>query len=440
MSSGERPQPKIVNDDGYVLLAAAVAVLLVTIVGYAIFGVAAAETKGAVYRQDSTEAFYLADAAVERARAKFLEDETWRDGWTNVAFGRGHYDLALADTTLSDGTVVVNIEATGRVNQAARRIEAVVRVPHTAFDMALFVVGDGEIGGNLCLQGQAYFSGEADFGHHDAHLACGGTYEDGYPLSPPPFKTEQSYYPNTSYYTVQCNKVGTKYVAVIRDKNNNDVSSRAGANPMNEVLTYNSSNKAFTFTFASSAAITKYFDDATGVFKREAGDVAVVINFGKQSLIEAASIANIDIQGGGAILHTSILNARFTGTAEAQRLNNKYWKGGRISLKSVRFQPYNGISCLAYDLGQSGSSQVYLGDATWPGLVYVVHDADNVNSNLTVTGSMVLLNDWDCQGGMNYTYSSTYIARLPTYFLQGWNAGVSGTLEFASWTEVNPGN
>lgn len=438
MSNGERPHPKNVNDDGYVLLAAAVAVLLVTIVGYAIFGVAAAETKGAIYRQDSTEAFYLADAAIERARARFLDDETWRDGWTNVACGRGHYDLALADSTLPDGTVVVNLEATGRVNRAARRIEAVVRVPHTAFDMALFIVGDAEVHGNLCLNGQAYIAGEADFGHHNSHLKCGGTYEEGYELSPPPFKTEQVNYPNTSYYTVQGNKVGTKYVAVIRDKDNNDVSSRAGANPMNDVLTYDSGDKTFTFSFSSTTLITKYFDDATGVFRREAGDAAVVVWFGKQSLIAANSIADIDIKGSGSVINASILNVRFTGTTEAQRLDKDYWKGGRVSLKQVTFAPFNGISIVARSLGQSGSSQVFLGTATWPGLVYVMHDADDVNSNFTVTGSMVIMDDWNCEGGMTYTYSSTYIPRLPVYFLQGWSTGTSGTLEFASWTEVNP--
>ncbi len=437
VANGQR-DPRTAGRDGYVLLAAAVAVLLVTIVGYAIFGVAAAETKGAVYRQDSTEAFYLADAAIERTRAKFLEDEAWRDGWNNVACGRGHYDLALSDTTLANGDELVNIVATGRVNQAARRIRAVVSVPHTAFDMALFIVGDADVGGNLCLNGQAYITGHADFGHHDAHLACGGTYEEGYDLTPPPFKTEQANYPGTSYYTVQCNKVGTRYVAVITDKDGIDVSSRAGTYPMNDVLTYNSSSKTFTFSFNSTTLITKYFDDTTGVFRKDAGTSSVVIWFGKASLIEAASVANIDIQGSSSIIHASILNARFTGTTNAQRLDNDYWRGGRISLKSVRFQPYNGISILAYDLGQSGSAQVYVGDNTWPGLLYVLHDADNVNSNFTVTGSMVLLNDWDCEGGMTYTYNASYIPRLPTYFLQGWNNGVSGTLEFSSWTEVNP--
>lgn len=440
MDTNGRPGQQVIDRDGYVLLAAAVAVLLVTIVGYAIFGVAAAESKGAVYQQESTEAFYLADAAIERARAKFLADEAWRDGWSNVACGRGHYDLAVSDTTLANGTQVVNLVATGRVNRAARRIEAVVTVPHTAFDMALFVIGNGDIKGNLCLNGQAYFTGHADFGNHNAHLTCGGTYQEGYNISPPPFKTEQANYPGSSYYTVQCNKVGSKYVAVIRDKNNIDVSSRAGANPMEDVLSYNSSTKTFSFSFSSAALITKYFDDVTGVFRKDAGTNAVVVWFGKASLIEANSIANISFQGSGSIIHASILNARFTGTTEAQRLNGAYWKGGNVALKSVRFQPYNGISILAYDLGQSGSSQVYVGDATWPGLVYVLHSADSVNSNFSVTGSMVIMNNWECEGGMTYTYNSSYIQRLPTYFLQGWNSGVSGNLEFTSWTEVNPYN
>lgn len=438
MTDGERPQPRTSHDDGYVLLAAAIAVLLVTIVGYAIFGVAASETKSAIYRQDSTEAFYLADAAIERARAKFLDDETWRTGWTNVACGRGHYDLALADSTWADGTVVVKLTATGRVNAAARRVRAVVTIPHTAFDMALFIIGNAEVKGNLCLQGQAYISGNADFGNHDAHLKCGGTYTEGYSISPPPFRTDQASYPNSSYYTVQCNKVSNKYVAVIRDKTGADVSNRAGATPMNEVLSYNAGTHTFTFTFGSALAVTKYFDDATGVFRRSNGDDAVVVYFGKESLIDAASVADIIFQGSTTRVHAAILNARFTGTTDLQRLSYNYWKGGRVSVKQVIFEPYNGVAILAYDL--SGNALASVGNATWPGLTYVIHNADDVTSNFTVVGSMVLLNSWDCQGGMNYTYNATYLPRLPAYFLSGWNQGVSGTLSFDSWTEVNPGS
>ena len=216
------------------------------------------------------------------------------------------------------------------------------------------------------------------------------------------------------------------------------VSNRAGATPMNEVLSYNAGTHTFTFTFGSALAVTKYFDDATGVFRRSNGDDAVVVYFGKESLIDAASVADIIFQGSTTRVHAAILNARFTGTTDLQRLSYNYWKGGRVSVKQVIFEPYNGVAILAYDL--SGNALASVGNATWPGLTYVIHNADDVTSNFTVVGSMVLLNSWDCQGGMNYTYNATYLPRLPAYFLSGWNQGVSGTLSFDSWTEVNPGS
>ena len=84
---------------GYTLLAVMIFVLVLTIAGSMFFAMASYETKGAMYRERSSEAFYLADGAVERARAKLLDDRSWRAGWSDVQAGRGHYDLTIRDST-----------------------------------------------------------------------------------------------------------------------------------------------------------------------------------------------------------------------------------------------------------------------------------------------------------------------------------------------------
>ena len=62
------------GEEGYSVFTVTVFAFIIIIAGFAIYAVASYETKGALYRQNSSEAFYLADGAIERARAKFLEN------------------------------------------------------------------------------------------------------------------------------------------------------------------------------------------------------------------------------------------------------------------------------------------------------------------------------------------------------------------------------
>jgi len=80
-------------ESGYSLMGVMIFVFVIMLSGLSFFALSAGETRGAIYRQESTEAFYLADAAVERARAKFIENRAWRDGWTDEACGNGHYSI-----------------------------------------------------------------------------------------------------------------------------------------------------------------------------------------------------------------------------------------------------------------------------------------------------------------------------------------------------------
>ena len=71
------------SQGGYALITIVLFALVLLIGGFAFFSLVSGETKNALYRQDSSESFYLADGAIERARAKFLQDGGWDAGWTN---------------------------------------------------------------------------------------------------------------------------------------------------------------------------------------------------------------------------------------------------------------------------------------------------------------------------------------------------------------------
>lgn len=425
--------------DGYVLMAAAVAALLVTLVGFAMFGVSAAETRAAGYRQESLEAFYLADAAIERARARFLDDESWRAGWNNVDLGRGSYDLAVSDTTAPDGTELIRLLATGTVGDASRCIEALVTVPHSAFDMAIFVNGDLEADASVCLTGRAYITGDADWGSRDRNLDCGGEYTDGYDLAPPVLLTAKASYPGTSYYTVKGDRTGNKFIGRIYDKNGADVTARAG-DQMRDVVTYEKSNNRFVYDFDDDDLVDKYFHETTGVFRLEAGDVAVVVNFGELPIYDDNStpnVAQVILDGDNdSVIRATIINTRFTGVTSAQRLQSRYWKGGNTELKHIRLEPRNGIALAVQAMQKTGAAQVHIGSAGWPGLAYVTGSAVDLNANLVIIGSLIVLDDFNCDSSLTITFSDSFLSRLPAYFLAGFNQGVSGTLEFTHWTEV----
>ena len=81
----ERQQPiSHRGREGYALMTVLIFALLLLIAGTGFFAMSFSETRQTLYRQESSEAFYLADGAIERARAQFIADQTWRDGWANV--------------------------------------------------------------------------------------------------------------------------------------------------------------------------------------------------------------------------------------------------------------------------------------------------------------------------------------------------------------------
>jgi hypothetical protein len=435
MKSKTRPRGR--REAGFALPALLFLILVLLIAGMGFFSVATYETKGAIYRQGSNEAFYLADAAVERARARFLADRSWRDGWAGIATGRGTYDMTVRDTAWGGESDVVQLLATGHVANATRKVEVMAQVPPTALGLSVLVMGDAEVGGNLCLGGDAHVNGDAggNNGNGDPHFECEGDYTEGWVITPPPIYTDPDHFPGDTYYYVKGTQAGSDYTARIFDALGNDIT---GATDMRNVTTYNPSTKTYTFAFDNAAKITQYFDPATGAFSKLAGTNNVVVNFGEIPEGPSGALYSSVILDGNSSsnIHATVINTRFTGSTEADRLNTEYWEGAVCELRQITMEPYNGIALIAYNMDKPGSSQATIGTPTWPALVYITHDVDTINSNFNLTGSIIVLNDFRTTGGPNITYNSGFIENLPDYLIEDWPDGVSGTLKVLRWREV----
>lgn len=418
---------------GYAMVAVVIFAFVVILMAFSFFALSAGETRGALYRQNSSEAFYLADGAVERARARFLEDRTWRDGWTGIAAGDGTYDLAVRDTTLTGYTSPVVIRAVGRVRQAARAIDLMADLPASAFGLSLLVRGNADVGGNLCVNGSIHVVGDADLGPHDAHLAC-GSYTEGFNLVPPPVYTEAARYPDASYYDVRGTTISGTDQARILDRNGVDITSALGDSLADGMVVYNPGTNTWTYSF-DAVRINRYFADH-GVFRLQPGDGCVVVNFGGPPIGIPGGISNLVIDGNpSSTIHATIINTSFTGVTTDQRTDTQFWTGGLTTVRQIVWEPYNGLCIIARDFEKQGGSLVQLGTLDNPGLVYVTGDVPTVNSNFNLIGSLIALGDWTSTGGPSLTYDAGFLDLLPDYFDE-WSPGVSGTLHIINWRET----
>jgi hypothetical protein len=429
-----------IGNDGYALMASAVFAMVAIMMGFSFFAVTAAESRSARYREESTEAFFLADGAIERARAKLLEDRTWRDGWQAEAAGNGTYSLVLRDTTIGEEANLVKLLATGQVASVQRKVEALVKIPPTALALALFVGDDAEIDGEICLQGQAHISDEVDFRPNNGEISCGGSFTAEFALTPPSVRTDPEAYPNTTYYYVLGDLDNRKYIGRIFDRYGYELTDRAG-DQMRDVVSYKKNQDLFTYDFDRESILEKYFDDEDGVFRRDPGDVAVVVNFGEPSLLPSSQTdrARIILEGDeNSVIHATIINNRFLGVSDSQRLDPDMWYGGKTQLREIIMEPFLGIALIAATLVNDQPDEVRLGSDLRPALVYATERVQKIRDDFQMTGTMVTLGDFFCDGDVQFTYSEVLQDILPSYLTLEWNSGVSGTLEMVRWTEGDP--
>jgi len=432
------------GDAGYAMMTVVIFMLVVTIAGIAFFAMAGHESEGALYRQASSEAFLLADGAVERIRAKFLEDRTWRTGFANETAGRGTYDATVVDTVYGTYDNAVHIVATGRVENAVRKIDVVADVPPTGFGLGVLIMGDADVSGNFCLEGDVHVNGDGDFGPNDAHLACGGEMTDGFEITPPMMYTDPDHFPNTTYYYVRgFNDGAGNYSARIYDRWGVDITATK-PDSLQDVTTYNAGQKTFTYDFNSAAKVDKYFDELTGIFSKDPGDVSVVVNFGESAAVDPPGVdAFLMIRRpprSTLVPYTTLINTRFTGTTMDQRIDETFWTGGLTTLKQIQMEPTYGIGLIAHNFQKVGGSNTYVGSETWPAFMYVTQNVVGVNANFILTGSIITLGDWYSSGGPDLEFDDGFLQNFPDWLVEDWNSGVSGTLKVLRWRELAAGN
>jgi len=425
------------SQSGYSLVAVMIFIFVVIISGICFFALSAHESSSAMYRQETTEAFYLADAAIERARAKFLEDRAWRDGWTDEACGGGLYSLTVADTTYSGLVDCVQLVASGAVGRSARSVEVIAEVPPTALALAVQVSGDADVNGDICVLGNLLVNGDNDFGPHDVHLQCGDL-ADNVQITPPPIFTDPGHFPGATYYYVKGTEVAGTYQARIFDAAGNDLTTALG-DSLTGVISYNAGLKTFTYDFDSDALIAQYFDTSTGVFSRNPGDSAVVINFGETPLINPPGmfgISEVILDATFSTVTSTIVNTRFTGVTTAERYDPAFWTGGLTSIKQITMEPDYGIALITADFMKNGGARVDVGTVTNPAYIYITNDLEDANANFEIVGAITVLGDWTSNGHLTIYYDTGFLGQVPSYLIDTFPEGTSGTLKVLTWKEM----
>ena len=430
------------NNKGFALPTVTLFIFIIGISGVTLFSVAANETRQARYRQNSSEAFLLADGAIERTKAKFLEDRSWRDGWDEIEYGEGIYSVSVVDTVFDGNNHAVQVVSMGQSENARRGVEVMALVPPAAFWYGLFIYGDAKVLGNLCIDGVVYVGGDADLGHNDVHLACGGIADYGFDITPPKVYTEAAYYPEATYYDVRATESGGTVCAKIFDRYGNDLSSALGDSLQN-IISYNNGTKEYDIDFDSHAIIEQYFNESTGFFSRDAGDVAVVVNFGGIPLVDppgVQGVCNVYFDGSAASnVHATTLNSRFFGVSDDQRTDRAYWTGGVTTVKQIVFEPYYGIAMITHVFQEKGNggSNAFIGTSNYPALLYVTEEVDRVGANFYCEGEIICLGEWSNQAGPDLKFNPDFMDYLPDYFFGAWHEGVSGAMQVLRWKEFS---
>lgn len=443
--------PRQNAEAGFALLTVLIFALIVGIVGTAFFAMASMENRQARYREDSSEAFYLADGAIEQARGEFLDDINWRGPIPPTTLGNGTYDLTATDSTWTDGDPAVYLRAEGHVRDSDRAVEAWVRLRPVGGEN--FIVMNNMISdhGNLCLEGHIHVNNEAEFGSNDVNLKCGGTYTEGFPIEPPPAYTEPGYFPNSTYYYVYGDPITKDKAYVYRyDRALADtVNITASITDMADkgVFTYDNKTKRFVYDFSKQITLPSgkeyawrhFFDYGGSQFVPDTanGETSVVINFGDPyGPPQTLSDIIIGQQPGSEAIRTTIINTRFVGVTPADRLDSKKWVGGALYFGvQATLTPDNCIGLIIHDV-DFGNAKVQLGTAASPALNYITHDIVKINGQLAVEGTMIVLHDFFNTGGPDITFNGAFLSCLPEVWQENFYDDGSAIMVLLEWKEI----
>lgn len=414
---------------------------LVFIIGMlAFFTVAGYEAKQAEIREHSTQAFFLADGAIERAKGELLGNGRWDDGyaWTNSDGGR--YKLTVTDTTWQ-GQDATKFYAEGVFGRSKRDVEVFANIDPPGFGIAILALGNIRTQGNVTLVGHAHANGDMVGNNFRPES---GTFDGEYVLTPPPAFTEPDSFPGATYYYVTARELPSKELYV-KDRNGVTLATYPFGTSPHPEISWNIGNvpgkpQLLTFDYRLNGPGPHALDDSLGVFIRQGADKAVVINFGQGTPTKHVA-TNLIVQATSNVVATikpTIINARFTGTTNLDRLNKGFWVGGDIDLKTATtFAPRLCVSLIIKRLDKT-TAQATIGTASRPCLTYIMGDVDWSAGQFTMYGTLIALGDMLFGGGTNLYYDSGFISCLPPSFRDNWPAGTSGTMKVLEWREPPP--
>jgi hypothetical protein len=139
------------NQSGMALLTTLIFVFILVTLAVALLTMTSNDIKLSALQRDSTKAFYLSEAGIQRAIKELDNDFSWRVGFDNE-LGDGNYTVVAEDST-NDETILPNhvrIISTGKVNRPEREIivfvtEASAEGMHPIFNYALAARGRIEL-------------------------------------------------------------------------------------------------------------------------------------------------------------------------------------------------------------------------------------------------------------------------------------------------------
>ena len=135
-------------------------------------------------------------------------------------------------------------------------------------------------------------------------------------------------------------------------------------------------------------------------------------------------------------LNSTVVNTRFIGATDDQRIDPTYWIGGTTSVERLVIEPYNGFTLICDEM--LCSNAVTLGTSDNPGLVYITGGVNVANSSNNVWGSLICMGDFSTNASVDFNYDPAFLDLLPDYIGNEWVAMVSGTLRSIYWRELAP--
>jgi len=162
------------NQSGMALVTTLIFVFILVTFGVALLAMTSNDIKLSALQRDSTKAFYLAEAGIQRAIRKLDEVFSWRGGFNNEPLGDGNYNVVVEDST-NDETIPPNqvrIISTGKVNNPEREIivfveEASAEGMDPIFNYAIAARGRIELQNKgVAMVGDVYCEGTIKNGSH----------------------------------------------------------------------------------------------------------------------------------------------------------------------------------------------------------------------------------------------------------------------------------